>query len=82
MFEGLRGLVLGRPYAYDEEKVKEWEEMIVDQLYGLDVPVVSRVDIGHTDPMVTLPMGARCVLDSEDGRFEVLEAGVKGEQEN
>ncbi|KAL1878522.1 hypothetical protein VTK73DRAFT_7950 [Phialemonium thermophilum] len=39
-------------------------------------PVLLNVDIGHTGPMVTLPMGALASLDSEKDTFRILEPPV------
>ena len=62
--------------------VQQWEKMVIDQMYDLQIPIVSGVDIGHTEPMLTLPMGAKVVLDSSKGRFEVLESGVDANEAN
>ena len=41
-----------------------------------DLPVVSGVDIGHTDPMWTVPQGVRLRVDPAEQRLTFLEAGV------
>ena len=33
-------------------------------------------DISHTDPILTLPLGAKTRLDSYSDSFEILESGV------
>jgi muramoyltetrapeptide carboxypeptidase LdcA involved in peptidoglycan recycling len=38
--------------------------------------ILFGVDVGHTDPMVTVPLNAAARLDSEEDIWEVLEAGV------
>jgi muramoyltetrapeptide carboxypeptidase LdcA involved in peptidoglycan recycling len=68
--------VVGRPYKYDEEQKKEFKEMVLDMCYGTTFPILSNVDIGHTDPILTIPMNAEVRLDSEGDEFVVLEAGV------
>jgi muramoyltetrapeptide carboxypeptidase LdcA involved in peptidoglycan recycling len=35
--------------------------------------VLANVDIGHTDPLQTVPLGATARLDCDQGRFEQLE---------
>jgi len=71
------GLVLGRPYQYttDESRLA-FERMVVDQCYGLSFPILANVDVGHTDPMLTLPLGAEASLDSDRDEFAILEAAV------
>jgi muramoyltetrapeptide carboxypeptidase LdcA involved in peptidoglycan recycling len=36
--------------------------------------VLAGLDVGHTDPMATLPLGVRARLDAGAQRFELLEA--------
>lgn len=38
--------------------------------------VLSGLDFGHTQPMLTLPYGVRARIDCANGRFSILEAGV------
>ncbi len=52
--------------------------MIIDDLLGeCDVPVVTGVDIGHTDPMLTVPLGARCELSTDRKRLTFVERAVE-----
>jgi muramoyltetrapeptide carboxypeptidase LdcA involved in peptidoglycan recycling len=39
--------------------------------YGLDVPIVTGLDIGHTDPVLTIPTGALITVDAVDRRIFV-----------
>ncbi len=41
-----------------------------------DMPVVMDVDIGHTTPMMTLPLGCRVAVDAVEKRVKLLEAAV------
>ncbi|KUI60385.1 hypothetical protein VP1G_07619 [Cytospora mali] len=85
-FDKVAGLVLGRFFGYNTEEqraevdrvVRETvieNEWIKNEVYG-DFPVLTNVDIGHTSPMITLPMDALVRLDSEKDEFSILEAGV------
>jgi muramoyltetrapeptide carboxypeptidase len=76
IFEKIVGLVLGRPYAYDEDMVREFEEVVLQQCHGTGFPILAGVDFGHTDPMLTLPLGALVRLDAGGDNFEVLEPVV------
>lgn len=80
ILEKVAGMVIGRPYMYDEKMTAAFEKMVVDQSYGLDIPILASVDTGHSDPMLTLPLDAMVSLDSsaEDGeQFVILEEVVK-----
>lgn len=78
----LAGIVLGRPggadldpdahAAYDEALLG-----VVRDEAGLDeLAVVTGVDMGHTDPMWTVPQGVELELDPDAGRLTFLEVGV------
>jgi muramoyltetrapeptide carboxypeptidase LdcA involved in peptidoglycan recycling len=65
---------------YDEKMTAAFEKMIVDQSYGLNIPILASVDTGHSDPMLTLPLDAMVALDSEaeeHEQFVVLEGIVE-----
>jgi muramoyltetrapeptide carboxypeptidase LdcA involved in peptidoglycan recycling len=75
---GIKGLVLGRPYAYsdNEEMFDEWERTVLDACEGTDFPILANVDVGHSDPMLTVPLDAMVWLESEADVFAVLEPAV------
>lgn len=54
------------------------EDVILDALAGLDVPVAMGLRAGHSgSPCLTLPLGVRARITCGDSaRFETLEAGV------
>jgi muramoyltetrapeptide carboxypeptidase len=52
--------------------------MIIDDLMGdSDFPVVAGADIGHTDPMFTIPLGSRCELSTDRKRLTFVERAVE-----
>ncbi len=79
--QGVSGLVFGdmkgcSPSFEDDYRL---EDVLLEALDGLDVPVALGLSSGHTPhPNVTLPLGVRARLEcrSGDARFEVLEAPV------
>jgi len=79
-FEGVRGVVFGdmKGCASSRSDTFSLEEVILDSLAGLDVPIALGLSSGHTaSPCVTLPLGVRARLSCADSaRFEVLEAAV------
>lgn len=76
VWDEIVGLVLGRPYQYTEAQTAEWEQMVVEMTEGWEFPILAGVDVGHTDPMLTVPMDAMCRLNSEGDEWVVLETGV------
>jgi muramoyltetrapeptide carboxypeptidase LdcA involved in peptidoglycan recycling len=82
-FDSIVGLVVGRPLGYIGSELGEFQQMVLDICSGRDeegkernFPILFGVDVGHTDPMVTVPLNAAARLDSEEDIWEVLEAGV------
>lgn len=52
-------------------------QQVVAQEEGLtDLPIVTHMDFGHTDPMMVLPLGVMAEVDCEQQRFSILESGV------
>ena len=76
------GLIVGRPHSFTSteqisvEDEERFENAIVKALDGYEFPVLAGVDVGHTDPMSTVPLGARVRLDPGRDVWEVMEAGV------
>lgn len=79
--DGVRGIVLGdmKGCAPGRDADYTLEQVVLEALGGLDVPVAIGLSSGHASgPQVTLPLGvrARLVCDAEQARFEVLEPAV------
>ena len=77
----LAGILFGRPGggvpleqfdAYDEALFQ-----VVTREEGLTtLPIVARMDFGHTDPMFVLPYGVETEIDCDNQRFAIWEAAV------
>ena len=76
VIDEIRGLVVGRPYGYDEKMREEFAQLIADQCYGATFPILLNVDIGHTAPILTLPINAMVCIDSSKDEFSILEPSV------
>ncbi|CAA9553182.1 MAG: Microcin C7 self-immunity protein mccF [uncultured Truepera sp.] len=72
-------LLIARPRGYTPEQ-KEALRCVVKKVLlevdRADMPVVTDVDIGHTSPMMTLPLGCRVAVDAEKRTVELLEPAV------
>lgn len=76
IFDQIQGLVLGRPFRWDEGRTERWEDFILETTSGSHFPILSRTDVGHIDPILTLPIGAISNLDSVEGIWSIDEPGV------
>ena len=64
VFDSISGLVVGRPRGYSEDERKALWDIVAQRTEGSGVPVLANLDIGHTDPMLTLPLGVEARLDA------------------
>ena len=76
VIDEIRGLIIGRPYGYDEKMREKFAQLVADQCYGTTFPILLNVDIGHTAPILTIPMNAIVSIDSSKDDFNILEPGV------
>ncbi len=61
MFVRPAGLLLGKPCTDDPAEADAFDDVVLrfvaEELQLTDVPIVSRMDFGHTAPCMTLPFG-------------------------
>lgn len=77
----LAGILFARPGGpVPPEKFEEYDKVllqVVAEEAGLtDLPLISGMDFGHTDPMFVLPYGIQAEIDCERQRFSILENAV------
>jgi len=77
----LSGILFARPGGdIPPENFKEYDEAILRVVTGEeelgDLPVVTNMDFGHTDPMFVLSYGVEAEIDCEEKQFSILESAV------
>lgn len=79
VLDRLAGILIGRPGGnipdlgtYD----RVIQSVVADEFARPDLPIISQMEFGHTDPMCVLPYGARCELNCETREVAILESGV------
>lgn len=77
----LNGILFGRPGGpVPIDKFIEYDQAIcqvVNEEQGLtELPIISNMDFGHTDPMLVLPYGVQAEIDCEQQRFLIMENAV------
>jgi len=73
VFEAAAALVFARPYGYtDEDAVVLWD-VVARRTEAAGLPVLANVEAGHTDPMITLPLGLPAELDATHKKLRLLE---------
>jgi muramoyltetrapeptide carboxypeptidase LdcA involved in peptidoglycan recycling len=82
VLQSLNGILFGRPggHKINPERFFEYDDAIqqvVRDEQGLDqLPIVTNMDFGHTDPMMTLPYGALTQIDCLNQQVQILESSV------
>ncbi|MGW7357457.1 S66 peptidase family protein [Streptomyces sp. NPDC054802] len=63
------GLALGRPRLWTPGQRAQLDRVLLDVCHGLDFPIVTEFEFGHTDPILTLPLGVPAELDGDELRL-------------
>ena len=71
VFDAAAGLVFGRPYGYTEEDTRVLWDVVAARTEAAGLPVLANVELGHADPMVTLPLGVGAELDAGNRSFRL-----------
>lgn len=81
IFDGLSAMLVGRPRGYTPEQRAELPNVIrrvVAEEFGRpDLPIVTDLDFGHTDPQMVLPNGGRIVIDPVARTITLPEAATR-----
>ena len=72
IFKEIKGLIVGRPFRYSQEETEKFKKIILDNTEGYNFPILFGVDIGHSDPQITIPFGVKVEIDSEKNLFEFI----------
>ncbi len=82
ILEQLSGILLGRPGGLmPSEEFESYEQAVLKVVTGEEghskLPVVSRMDFGHTDPTLTVPLGILAQIDCSNRKVTILESAVE-----
>lgn len=80
ILERISGLLVGRARGYTASQEHELDDAIVGVVgedFGVaDLPIVTGMDFGHTDPQWILPLGCEAEIDPCARTFRLLEPAV------
>lgn len=76
VFDKIGGMVVGRPFGYSEEDSLKLKDLIIEKTKKYNFPILFGADFGHTDPMITIPIGVTAKLNSKEDKFEIIESCV------
>ena len=77
----LNGVILGRPGGnLPDEELEKYDAVLLsvvrDELGLKEMPILSQLDFGHTDPMFVIPYGIKAEIDCENTSLSFLESGT------
>lgn len=77
IFDKISALLIGRPRDYSEEEKKELNENIIKvvntEFKNENLPIITNMDFGHTDPQWILPLGITAEIDCHKKEFKLIE---------
>ena len=77
IFDKISALLIGRPRDYSDEEKKELDENIIKivktEFKNNDLPIITNMDFGHTDPQWILPLGIKAEIDCHKKEFKLIE---------
>jgi muramoyltetrapeptide carboxypeptidase LdcA involved in peptidoglycan recycling len=72
LMKGIQGLVFGRFQKGSEIESGQLEKMLVNILGSFNIPVIANVDFGHTDPLLSLPLGKNVKISTKEGYIRII----------
>lgn len=78
VFPRITGIVFGRARDYTAKEKAELDQVIVTVVakeFGCpNIPIVTNMDFGHTDPQWIVPLGVKAEIDCEKKTFGLIES--------
>jgi muramoyltetrapeptide carboxypeptidase LdcA involved in peptidoglycan recycling len=78
ILQRINGIVFGRAKDYSAKEKKELNHIILsiikDEFNVTDIPVITDVDFGHTDPKLIFPLGCKVSLDPTAKAITLMES--------
>jgi muramoyltetrapeptide carboxypeptidase LdcA involved in peptidoglycan recycling len=77
IFNKISALLIGRPKDYSEEEKKQLNENVLTvikiEFKNTNLPIITNMDFGHTDPQWILPQGIKAEIDCHKKEFKLIE---------
>jgi len=72
----IKGVIIGRSFRYSEKDSTKLMDLLKEVFEVYNYPVLANTDIGHSDPVITIPLNIDVELDSKKNLFRFIEQGV------
>lgn len=77
VFDKIQAILVGRARDYTEEEKNQLEKNIIDvvskEFNHSEMPIITNMDFGHTDPQWILPLGIKAEIDCHKKEFKLIE---------
>lgn len=77
VFDKISALLIGRPRDYSGEEKNQLDKNILKvvkyEFGNEDIPIISNMDFGHTDPQWILPLGINAEIDCSKKTFKLVQ---------
>jgi len=81
VWDRVAALLIGRAARYgddDKAALDQAVRAVIGTEFGRpDLPIMSNMDFGHTDPQIILPLGVRARLDCAAKSFQLIESWLR-----
>ena len=76
----ISALLIGRPRGYDRVAKRHLAQvlrLVAEEFGRADMPIITDMDFGHTDPQMVLPLGVMAEVDPAGPGLRLLEKAVE-----
>lgn len=72
LLDNVKGIVFGRFQKKSDISKEKLKSLLLNIFDEVNIPVISGVDFGHTDPMLSLPMGKIVKISTHKEKISIL----------
>lgn len=77
VFDKIKGIIYGRPCNFiTESDDRSLYDILKDFGDKYNLPILADIDIGHTNPIFTMPLGVTAKLDAANKTIRILESAT------
>jgi muramoyltetrapeptide carboxypeptidase len=76
IFSKISGFVYGRPYRFDDDDSRPLSAILASFAEHYRLPAIMNLDCGHTNPMLTMPLGVHAALDADNATITITGSAV------
>lgn len=80
VFDHIAGLLVARPYGMSAEDHAALIDIVTERTAPFPFPVVADMDVGHTSPQLTIPLGVTARIDGKRRAVTIIEAAVRAQR--